>query len=103
EPADVVTLETAHGLAANAEHRERLRRARVDVPARKDRDGGQTRESVPVDVDVVATAPPGARRGEGREVRHRRAGREDAAPLGRQVEELLQPVEGELLAPRADR
>jgi hypothetical protein len=76
----VIACEAAHGLAADAQHRERLRCARVDVAAREHGDGGQAREPARVDIDAMTFRPPRARRGESGEVRHRRAGREHAAP-----------------------
>jgi hypothetical protein len=89
--------ENAHLRATDAEHRERLHRARVHVAARQHRHRRETREAVLLDVDAVLRTPPAPRRREAREVRRRRAGREHAAPVGRQPEQLLQPADRDLL------
>jgi hypothetical protein len=51
----------------------------------------------------VPLAPPLPRGGEAHEVRRRRAGRERPTPLGRELEELLQPLDGHRLEPRGER
>ena len=103
QPSDGVLREPLRRVAADTEHRERLRRRRVEISAREHRDGGQAGEATRVDLGAVALGPPAAGRRERGEVRHRRAGGEDAAPRRREGEEVLQPLDRELLQPRAER
>ena len=49
------------------------------------------------DVHPVLLSPPLTGGSQGREVRHRCARRQHAAPVGRQAEEILQPADGDLL------
>jgi hypothetical protein len=74
----------------------------MDVAAREHGNGRQTGEPFRVDVDAVTLRPPAARGRERGEVRHRRTGREHAAPRRGKTEQLLQPIDRELLAPRAE-
>src|SRR5207245_5905383 len=69
DAADIVARKAADGPAPDAEHRERLRRAWMDVAAREDRHSGQAGEAAVVDIDAVPACPPGARGREGGEVR----------------------------------
>ena len=83
QPSRRVGRENANRPATEAEHGERLRRARMHVAAREDRHGRQPREAALVDVDAVPLGPPATRSRERREVRRRGAGRQDAAPARR--------------------
>ncbi len=96
--ANVVTL-----FAAHPQHPEGLDRGRVDVAAREDGDGREPGQPVGVHVDAVPAAPPAPRGGERGEVRHRRARRQNAAPLGRELEEVEQPGDRRALELRAER
>ena len=92
EPSDVG--------AADAEHRQRLHGARVDVAAGEDRGRRAGRRARASATSTPCRSPhqlPG--RGQAGEVRHRRAGGEHAAEVGRQPEQLAQPADRD--APRA--
>ena len=83
EATGAVVREPVHLRAADAEHPERLHVAGVDVAAAEHLDRRESGEPHVVDVDTLPrTAPPACAR-ERDEVRHGRAGREHAAPLGR--------------------
>ena len=102
DATDIVTREAPDRITADPEHRERFRRARMDVAAREHRNGRQTREPARIDVDAVTLRPPASRRRKRGEVRHRRARREHAAPRRGESEQLLQPVDRDLFAARAE-
>ena len=93
-----------HRRAADPEHGERLERARVDEPAREDRHGraGPAMPSAPTS-RPCCSAPPLPGGGERREVGGRGAGRQRAAPVGGQLEELLQPADRDGLEACAER
>ena len=93
----------ALALPAQAEHLER--RVDRDVGPAVGHDGDRRRalQAVPLDVPADPCEDPVARRGERREVGHRRAGHEPDARPGRQVEQLDQPGRRHLLGDRGGR
>src|SRR4029450_6787115 len=97
----LVALETADVAGPDPEHCERLLSAGVDVTACDHRHRRQPCEPVSLGVHAVLLAVPAPRSCEGREVRHRCSGREDAGPVRWQLEELLQPLDGDALELRA--
>gem|GEM_PF-6570064 len=90
-------------LAANPQHAERLDRARVQIAAGEDRHRWKPGETAIVNVQAVLHSPPAPCHRETGEVRHRRAGCDDRAPVARQAEQLFQPVGADLFEPCPQR
>jgi hypothetical protein len=103
EAADLVAAEAAERRSADAEHRETLDRRSVDVAAGEDRDRREARKAALRDIHAVPLAPPLPCRGERDDVRLRRPDRHEAAPAGRQAEEVAQPRERDDLELGAER
>ena len=75
----------------------------MDELAGEDRYRRQATHPTLRDIGPVLFSPPLTGGSQGREVRHRCARRQHAAPVGRQAEEILQPADGDLLEPGAQR
>ena len=94
---DRIPAQHPNHFVADPEHAQRLFRRGVDEAAGQHRHRRQAAHPTIRDVRCVLFSPPLAGRGQGREVRHRGAGGQDAAPAGRKAEEILQPADGDLL------
>src|SRR5947208_510042 len=75
----------------------------MDELAGEDRYRRQATHPALRDVHSVLLSPPLTGGSQGREVRHRCAGRQNAAPVPWKVEEILQPADGDLLELGAQR
>ncbi len=103
EAARRVPGQLAHVGGADPEHRQRLGRARVDVPAREDRDLRGARQSRARDALPTSLPAPVAGDRQAGEVGHRASGHQDAAELGRQLEQVAQPIDADALEAAGER
>ena len=95
EATAAVGGETVHVAAADAQHRQRLQGAGVDIAAAEHRQRRQSGQARLLDVGAMHGRPPMTGCREGGEVGHRGARGQHATPAGRQREEVLEPVDGD--------
>lgn len=103
QPARRIAGELVRPPASEAEHRQHLRVARVQVPRREHRHRGKAGEPLLVHVGAVPKRPPPPRGRERDEVRHRGSGREDPAPTRREPEQVEEPPDRDGLELRGER